>query len=121
MRSQRDPLGGVSPLQLRTWLSRRLAGRAEAACLFGSAATGMLTRHSDIDLMLATRTDVPFVERSALFDDLRDRLPALEILVYTPEELKGLLADPSPGFWRSVAATLECIPLDSGQADVGGA
>lgn len=109
VRSHRDPLYGFSPEALRDWLASQLCGRASQAYLFGSVAAGGFGPLSDVDLMVVADTEVPFVERGALFDDLRDRVPSLEILVYTPEEFARLTANPSAGFWRSVMPTLRRI------------
>jgi predicted nucleotidyltransferase len=109
LRSRRDPLFGFSPAELQQWLVSRLAGRVSEAHLFGSVVTNDFGPSSDVDLMIVVDTGLPFVERGSLFDDLRDRLPSLEILVYTPDEFRRLTTDPAPGFWRSVVPTLRQI------------
>lgn len=105
IRSKRDPLYGFTPEGLIDFLKEALTGRAEQAYLYGSFGTEAFSRHSDIDLMIVCETDITFIERPSLFFDLRDRVPSLEILVYTPEEYESLTTDPSPGFWRSVVAS----------------
>lgn len=109
VRLRRDPLFGFSTSALQRWLEARLSGRVREAYLFGSIGTERFGPSSDVDLMVVADTDLPFVERGALFDDLRDRVPSLEILVYTPEEFGKLTAHPSAGFWRSVVPTLRRI------------
>lgn len=106
VRHERDPMFGFSPPELRRWLHERLADRVQDVFLFGSFGTAAFGRHSDIDLIIVTPTDLPFVERPTLFEDLRDRIPSLDLLVYTPEEFAALTEDPSPGFWRSVTSQL---------------
>lgn len=86
-----------------------IEGRAAAAYLFGSFTTSRFSRHSDVDLFIVTETDVPFVERPLLFDDLLEVFPSLDILVYTPAEFEELSSVPSPGFWRSAVANMKRI------------
>jgi len=105
-RDERDPLYGRTPAQLERELRAALAGRVESAWFFGSFGTEHFGRDRDIDLLLVVRTTSPFVERSRAFADLLDIVPRMDILVYTPEELASLTANPSPGFWRSVSASL---------------
>jgi len=63
------------------------------AILFGSAARGEASRHSDVDLILVQRTRQRFLERyDGLLHDLNLALPetAVDLLIYTPEELERL-------------------------------
>jgi predicted nucleotidyltransferase len=106
VRSSRDPLCGLSRDQAVEHIRSCVRGRVREAWLYGSFARDELDPDSDIDCMLVADTDLPFPERGRLFDDLRDRLPSLEILVYTPEEFGRLTGDPSPGFWQSVVREL---------------
>lgn len=99
----------MSEAEVERYLAAELAGRAQAAYLFGSWRSERFDRHSDIDLIVVAESELPFVERGIEFADLRTRLPALEILVYTPEEFAQLTTDPSPGFWRSVVASLHQV------------
>jgi uncharacterized protein len=63
------------------------------AILFGSFARGEPTRHSDIDLILIQPTASRFLDR---YDGILHELnraspgPAVEILIYTPEELRAM-------------------------------
>ncbi|MBI5873239.1 MAG: nucleotidyltransferase domain-containing protein [Candidatus Omnitrophica bacterium] len=62
----------------------------EKIILFGSAATGTMDAYSDIDLVLVKKTDRPFVKRLrdvALLSRLDE---AVDILVYTPEEMEQM-------------------------------
>lgn len=102
VRSSRDPLFGMSPQEVVQYLRSALKGRVREAYLFGSFARQELHPESDIDLLVVAETDLPFPERGLAFSDLRDRLPSLEIFVYTPQEFCQLVTDPSPGFWISV-------------------
>jgi predicted nucleotidyltransferase len=62
----------------------------ERAILFGSAARGRLHSGSDIDLILVRPTRERFAERLRwAYETLQPRL-AMDILVYTPEELEEL-------------------------------
>jgi predicted nucleotidyltransferase len=102
VRYTRDPLFGFSPKEVEGFLQTILRPRVEKAFLFGSFVRNELSPTSDIDLLIVTDTDLPFPVRGVLFDDLRDTLPSLQIIVYTPEEFSTLTKDPSPGFWTSL-------------------
>ncbi len=90
-----------------------LAGKVEAAYLFGSFGTRAFRAGSDIDLILVTETELPFVERPRLFSDLYDLFPALDLLVYRREELTELLKEET-GFWASVKGSLRELPVGCG-------
>jgi len=105
----RNPLRGYKPKAFVQKIAMMLEGRAAAAYLFGSFNTDKFSRHSDVDLFIITDTEVPFVERPLLFDDLLDAFPSLDILVYTPDEFRDLTSDPSPGFWSSAVANMKRI------------
>lgn len=105
-----SPYAIQPPVDFTDQLCARLAGRVEAAYLFGSYGTTAYRSGSDIDLILVTKTDQPFVERPQLFSDLYDLFPNLDLLVYRPEELAKLLQE-RIGFWASVRATLRELPV----------
>ena len=105
----RDPLGGLSPEGFEAEFKRLLDGRVREAWIFGSYGTPAFCRDSDIDVFLVTDTTKPFIERALDFDDLRDLVPDMDIIVYTPEEFSTLTTDPSPGFWRSAVASMRRI------------
>lgn len=105
----RDPLFGFTPPELREHLHDSLRGRCTHAYLYGSFVRGDMSSDSDVDCIVVTETDVPFPQRAGLYDDLRDSLPSLQVLVYTPSEFRDLTTDPSPGFWRSVCREMERI------------
>lgn len=72
----------------------------EKVVLFGSLVSGNVTSTSDIDLLIVERTKKRFLER---LDDLYSQLQptvALDILVYTPEEIESL--EHSSVFIRSI-------------------
>jgi predicted nucleotidyltransferase len=104
---RRDPYYGLGAAGMEAALRERLRGRVEAAWFFGSHAAGAVKPDSDIDLILVAATDLPFTRRAAGFDDLYELVPALDLLVYTPEEFRALTEEPTAGFWTSVAATLK--------------
>lgn len=105
----RDPLGGKSPENFEREARKLLAGRVEAAYIFGSYGTKDFGRDSDVDMMLVVKTDKSFVERALDFCDLMDLVPAMDLLVYTPAEFEKLTREPSPGFWASVVASMRRV------------
>lgn len=92
-------------------LTKRLKGRVEQAFVFGSYGTPNYRPGSDVDILLVTRTALPFVERPRLFDDLYDLFPRLDVLVYEPHEFATSLFE-SSGFWRSVRESLRELPIN---------
>lgn len=60
--------------------------------LIGSHARQSDTRKSDLDLMIIMETDKRFFDRFDAFNELFDLLEgqALDLLIYTPEELKRI-------------------------------
>ena len=86
------------------WLRKRLRGRVCEAFLFGSVAAGAANPWSDLDVLLITETDLPFVERPGLFLDLFDIGTGIDMVVYTPDELAAMRRAPS-SFLREVERT----------------
>jgi predicted nucleotidyltransferase len=109
VKSGRDPLAGMTRDEFEAKLVSSLSGRVMEAWLFGSYIAGFFGRESDIDLILVAETKAPFQLRAIDFLDLLDLVPRMDILVYTPEEFRSLVSDPSPGFWRSVVASMRRI------------
>ena len=69
----------------------------ERVILFGSHATGAAERESDIDLLIVKETDRrPTDRRIEVERLLSDRRIPLDILLYTPQELRDLYAAGSP-------------------------
>jgi len=65
--------------------------------LFGSHARGEALADSDVDLLIVKATDQrPLDRRIQVERLLADRRLALDILVYTPEEVRALYAAGSP-------------------------
>ena len=105
----RDPLYGRTPEEFEAEVKRVLAERVEAAYIFGSYGTKEFGRDSDIDMMLVVKTEKPFLDRARDFGDLLHIVPAMDLLVYTPEEFSSLTVDPSAGFWTSAVASFRRI------------
>ncbi|MDD5544823.1 MAG: nucleotidyltransferase domain-containing protein [Acidobacteriia bacterium] len=67
------------------------------AIVFGSFARGDVSRHSDLDLIVVQETEKRFLDR---YDDLlrpvAEAVPerAVDLLIYTPQELKRLSERP---------------------------
>lgn len=66
------------------------------AVLFGSAARGTDTGKSDLDLMIIHETTKRFFDRFDEFDEIYDVVKgrAVDLLIYTPEELKAIADRP---------------------------
>jgi uncharacterized protein len=62
----------------------------EKAVLFGSFARGTASKRSDIDILIIQETKKRFLDRFSEFSWLYDLLKghAVDLLVYSPEELK---------------------------------
>ena len=76
---------------------RRIVGavRPHRIILFGSRARGTAGESSDVDLLVITDSDEPRYCRSApLYGILSDILVAMDILVYTPDEVEEWSAVP---------------------------
>ena len=68
----------------------------ERILLFGSFTRGDQNRASDIDLVVVTRTSLPFLDRiGRVLEACRPISPLrpVEALVYTPEEWRRMLAE----------------------------
>lgn len=105
----RNTLRGNTPESFIKKIVSLLQGRVVSAWVFGSFNTARFSHRSDVDIFIVTETDVPFIERPLLYDDLLDMFPSLDILVYTPEEFEKLTSEPSPGFWKSAVAGMKRI------------
>jgi len=71
-------------------VARRLgdAARAESVILFGSYARGNPSENSDVDFLVIASSDLPRFKRSRELYQLFKPYPfAMDILVYTPEEI----------------------------------
>jgi len=76
--------------------------RARKVIAFGSVARGDADEWSDLDLLIVTETTRPFFERFKDFRGLYDVWPRLDLLIYTPDEFEGMLADENPLIVRAV-------------------
>lgn len=66
-----------------------VAANAERVILFGSYACGNATEESDVDLMIIAESSLPRFKRSrALYKLLIPHPFAMDILVYTPQEIE---------------------------------
>jgi hypothetical protein len=66
--------------------------------------------HSDVDLIIVARSKLSFVERFRDFLDIVVRFAPTDVIVYTPEEWRGLQTEPNPLLSR---ARRECQALVS--------
>jgi len=91
--------------QIKEFLAKKLAGKnVISAYLIGSVATGTAKFWSDIDLVIVKETLKSFPERAMEFVDLFDLGVAVDILVYTPEEILRMDREPT-SFWKSAMQT----------------
>jgi len=68
---------------------------AERVVLFGSYARGEATEHSDVDLLVIAPSDLPRFKRSrVLYQSLLPYPFAMDLLVYTPEEMEKAQQSP---------------------------
>jgi predicted nucleotidyltransferase len=111
-----DPQANRPPVDFEDRLCATLANRVEAAYLFGSYGTPDFGPQSDVDLVLVLKTDLPFLERPRLFDDLYQLQPNLDLLVYSPSEFESLLSE-TTGFWASVKENLRSLPVSKQSSD----
>lgn len=62
---------------------------AERAIAFGSYARGEANGYSDLDLVVALDTELPFLERGRLLPEVLEAVPVgVDLLIYTPDELR---------------------------------
>jgi predicted nucleotidyltransferase len=62
------------------------------AVIFGSFARKTQSRKSDLDLMIIVPTKERFFERYEAFNEIFELIPgpAIDMLIYTPEEFKNI-------------------------------
>ncbi|RME88481.1 MAG: nucleotidyltransferase domain-containing protein [Candidatus Hydrogenedentota bacterium] len=86
-------------------LKTELENRVEEAWLFGSiTGTKFDPYKSDVDLILVTKTNRPFVERWKDFSDILNLARKIDLLIYTPSEWENLKKETN-GFWKDVHKT----------------
>ncbi len=83
-------------IQLQKLLDKLLQNLTpEKVVVFGSYAAGTATPQSDIDLLVVWDSDLPRDQRQeAISQALRPRKTPVDILAYTPDEVKQCLAIP---------------------------
>jgi predicted nucleotidyltransferase len=69
----------------------RHAGKFIRAYVYGSVARGQQDESSDLDLLLVRQTDREFFDRIREVMSLVTALGAVDLLIYTPEELEELV------------------------------
>ena len=72
------------------------------AYLVSSLAKKTQNVWSDIDIIIIKQTDMPFLERPREFFDLFDLGIPVDILVYSPQEVKEQEKNAS-GFWKDIS------------------
>jgi predicted nucleotidyltransferase len=71
------------------------AAHAERVILFGSHARGDAGEQSDVDLLIIAETDEPRFKRSrGLYQALRPYPFAMDLVVYTPQEIEQARQSP---------------------------
>jgi predicted nucleotidyltransferase len=66
-----------------------IESNAERVVLFGSYARGDISENSDVDLLIIAESDLPRFKRSrGLYKLLRPYPFPMDLIVYTPEEIK---------------------------------
>jgi uncharacterized protein len=91
--------------QIKEFLAEKLAGKnVIKAYLIGSVAAGTAESWSDIDAVIIKQTAKPFPDRALEFVDLFDLGVAVDILVYTPEEILRMDREPT-AFWKTAMQT----------------
>jgi predicted nucleotidyltransferase len=66
----------------------------EQVILFGSAAREQTGLTSDLDLLVVWDTELPFLERTVALYRVLDTGVAVDLLVYTPEEMRQMADRP---------------------------
>jgi predicted nucleotidyltransferase len=91
--------------QIKQFLVEKLVDKnVESAYLVGSMATGTASLWSDIDVVIVKETTTPFPDRAFEFAGLFDLGVAVDILVYTPDEIRRMDLDPT-SFWKTAMQT----------------
>jgi predicted nucleotidyltransferase len=82
------------PKRIQTLIDHLREHSPERIYLFGSWARGEGDELSDVDLVMIMESDSPFLERSLnVMKLLPTDLGAVDLMVYTPEEFRQMLAD----------------------------
>jgi HEPN domain-containing protein len=93
-----------------------LAGRPEVVALwaFGSVASDRVDEWSDLDLVVVVRSEEGFLDRSVRLGRWLEPRVGADLLVYTPEEVRGLL---EKALKALLAASGELVPRTHRLAD----
>jgi predicted nucleotidyltransferase len=86
----------VNPTAIERVIEGLMGYNPEKIILFGSMARGDADEYSDIDLIVVKETDQRFVQRLV---DAGSFIPphlSVDVLVYTPDELKIMVEDGNP-------------------------
>ncbi|MBT3272031.1 MAG: nucleotidyltransferase domain-containing protein [Spirochaetales bacterium] len=75
------------------------------AYIFGSVANESTDEYSDLDLLLVRETKLPFFDRIREIMELRNSFNKMDLLIYTPEELSTMLAEPGRYFIKNIIET----------------
>jgi len=79
--------------ELERAISSIISLNPEKVVLFGSLEKEDVHSKSDIDLLIVWKTDLPFLKRLEVFYDAIKPNVAMDILVYTPEEIERLYGE----------------------------
>lgn len=90
---ERRPTNQQIDAELAALVEQLKSYRPERIVLHGSLARGDWNRASDIDLIIVKATDQPFIQRIGDVLDLCRSAMDVEPLVYTPDELRSMLAE----------------------------
>ena len=81
---------------IETLVSSIKALNPERIILFGSAARGDYTAHSDIDIIVVMQSDKDFFHRTyEVIRHCESDIP-LDLLVYTPQEFQSMIEHENP-------------------------
>ena len=75
------------------------------AYIYGSVAGGTSDEYSDVDVVLIRETDLPFFERIKDVMGLRREFSSLDLLIYTPDEMREILSEPGRWFLKNLMQT----------------
>ena len=73
--------------------------------IYGSVARGVEDGHSDIDVLVVRETEALLFDRMREIMDLRCEFGGVDMWIYTPSELKEMLAGSGYQFVKDIVAT----------------
>jgi predicted nucleotidyltransferase len=98
--------------EVRSILERH-AGQFLQAYVYGSVVRGEQDELSDVDLLLVRNTGREFFDRIREVMGMVSELGAVDLLIYTPEELKELVEKRKNAFLADVLA--KGVPIEGSQ------